>query len=135
MISTKNYGCTLIASLMMMAILAFSMGQTSGFDDNTLLGGREAQFLCFGGSADIAKRLNRVRRYSFTVAENTNISECSTSGGDRGDVDLYICETSDAELCMENPHDYSKTSGRTGKVTTILGAQTWCVIVKANLGP
>lgn len=142
--SNKTFGFNLFA--LMTTLFALSIVQTSGFDSN-LFGGRRNQFLCFGENVDIiklndgeAKRptvlgANLYRRYSFTVASSSNMAECTTTGGDRGDVDLYICENPEAGACMENPHDSSTESGTSETVSTVIGAQTWYVIVKAGLEP
>lgn len=142
-----NKTCSSTFLALMLTLLALSMGQSSGFDSN-LFGGRRNQFLCFSENIDIVKLTdgdttrptvlgaNLLRRYSFTVASNTNIAECSTTGGDNGgEIDLYICENPDADDCMENPHDSSTTDGSSETVSTIVGAQTWYLIVKAGVAP
>ncbi|GAX11920.1 hypothetical protein FisN_8Lh007 [Fistulifera solaris] len=143
---TFNRTCGSTFFALMLSSLALSLGQSSAIDMN-LFGGRRNQFLCLGEDFDIVKLndgqatrtsvlgANLFRRYSFTVTTETNIAECVTTGGDNGDVDLFICDTSDAGACMENPHDSSTESGTSESVATIVGAQTWYVIVKAGLAP
>jgi hypothetical protein len=143
---TLSKACTSSFFALMLSTLILSMGQSSAIDMN-LFGGRRNQFLCLGEDFDIVKLndgqatrtsvlgANLFRRYSFTVTTETNIAECITTGGDNGDVDLFICDTSDVDACMEDPHDSSIESGTSESVSTIVGARTWYVIVKAGLAP
>lgn len=141
---------TAIAILFGLALLCFSLRTTNEMKHTDLFeGGRGTQILCFGGTTDIVKLndgepngpnvlgLNLFRRYSFTVQRNLNRAKCITVGvnnNEDGDVDLFVCKDPDAEDCFADPNFSSISSDSEEEVTTGFGAQTWYVIVKANIG-
>ncbi|GAX11923.1 hypothetical protein FisN_8Lh009 [Fistulifera solaris] len=139
---------TSIAVLISMAVFCFTLGRSSNIQASLFEGGRGTQFLCFGGTTDIIKLnngepngpnvlgLNLFRRYSFTVRSNFNRARCITVGvgnDQNGDVDLFLCKNPDAEDCFANPNFSSISPDSEEEITTGFGAQTWYVIVKANL--
>lgn len=146
--STNTRAATIIASLLTLAVLCFSLGKTTYIDANLFEGGRGTQFLCFGRNADIVKLndgepngpnvlgLNLFRRYSFTVQGSLNRARCRTTGtsnNDEGDVDLFVCRNPDGDACIANPDFSSVSPDSEEEVTTGIGARTWFVIVKANV--